>query len=92
MSILTISVYPATRDGHFTSVEITRRLEDHTVEIKAAADCTAAVERIAAAVQGKYPHGVQVSGFIRPHHGRKPNGYKALDLTRFVETAQAVAA
>lgn len=85
MAILTLNAYPATLDGHFVSIEITRRLDSRQVEVKTAADCTAAFEKYATDVGPTFGRDVSVSAYIRDGHGRKPTGYKLLKLERFIE-------
>ena len=86
MAILTLVAHPATTDGHFVSIAITKTVDRQRVEVKNIADCTAAFE---AFVAKHAAGGVNVSGHI--FDGRKPNGYNALKLERFIEPQQVAA-
>lgn len=80
MATLTLVAHPATTDGHFVSIEVTRVTARERVEVKTAADCATAFEAFAAKHAAG---GVNVSGHI--FYDRKPRGFSALKLNRFIE-------
>lgn len=101
MAFLNLNAYPAAQDGPFisTSLGLSGDATRKRVEVKTAADCTAAFDAFVAEVcasgqcrklaeqfgaTGQQIPGVSFSAYIGDRDGRKPNGYKALKLSAFV--------
>ncbi len=86
MAILTIIANPATADGNFLSIMVTKTVYRERIEVKKAAEAQAAFEAAIAKAQAAIPAGgYQICAFIFDNDGRKPNGFNKLKLNKFIE-------